>query len=274
MFKIGDFSRLSQVSVKALRYYDQRDLLKPAHTDPFTAYRYYTAEQLPRLNRILALKDLGLSLEQVHAALESSLSPDQLGAMLRQKRAEITRQVAEEQARLARVEARLQQIEREGHAPEYEIVIKPVEAQRVIGIRDTVADYHSVGALFYELEAYIEQHGINSAGCMPCVTVYYDNEYRDTDIDIFCGGPVPREIPDSARVTYVDLPAVTQMACVIYRGPYTGVGQGYDALLRWIEANPFCITGPNRMVYVQGPPLIPDPADYISEIQFPVTPRT
>lgn len=273
MFKIGDFSRLSQVSVKALRYYDQRDLLKPAHTDPFTSYRYYTAEQLPRLNRILALKDLGLSLEQIGAALESGLSPDELGAMLRQKRAEIAHQVAQEQARLARVEARLQQIEREGCAPEYEVVIKPVEAQRVIGIRDLVADYHGVGLLFYELEAYIEQYGIDSATCMPCVTVYYDTEYRDSDIDIFCGGPVPRQIPESERLTWVDLPAVTQMASVIYRGPYTGVSQGYDALLRWNEANPFRIAGPNRMVYVQGPPLIADPADYISEIQFPVTPR-
>ncbi len=274
MFKIGDFSRLSQVSVKALRYYDQRDLLKPAHTDPFTSYRYYTAEQLPRLNRILALKDLGLSLEQIYAAMESGLSPDQLGAMLRQKRAEISRQVAEEQARLARVEARLQQIEREGSAPEHEVVIKPMEAQRVIGIHDIVADYHGIAGLFYELEDHLERHGIDSAHCIPCVTVYYDHEYRDTDIEIFCGGPVPREIPESDRVKFVDLPAVTQMAAVIYPGPYTGAGQGYDALLRWIEANPFRISGPNRMVYVQGPPLITDPADYISEIQFPVTPRT
>lgn len=273
MFKIGDFSRLSQVSVKALRYYDQRDLLKPAHTDPFTSYRYYTAEQLPRLNRILALKDLGLSLDQIREALAADLSPDQLGAMLRQKRAEIAQQVAEEQARLARVEARLQQIEREGRAPEYEVIIKPVEAQRVLGIHEVVPDYHGIAGLFYEIEDYLVQHGLEPDACMPAVTVYYDTEYRDTDIDIFCGGPIPRALPETNRVRFIELPAVAQMACVIYRGAYPGMGQGYDALLRWIEANPFCISGPNRTVYLQGPPATSDPADYITEIQFPVTPR-
>lgn len=61
MFKIGEFSKLSQVSVKALRYYDELGLLKPASVDRFTAYRYYSADQRPRLNRILALKDLGIA---------------------------------------------------------------------------------------------------------------------------------------------------------------------------------------------------------------------
>ncbi|MDZ4875250.1 MAG: hypothetical protein CLLPBCKN_004646 [Chroococcidiopsis cubana SAG 39.79] len=62
MFKIGDFSKLSRVSIKALRLYDEMGLSKPIQVDQFTSYRYYCASQLPRLNRILALKDLGFSL--------------------------------------------------------------------------------------------------------------------------------------------------------------------------------------------------------------------
>jgi len=91
--------------VKALRYYDQIGLLKPASVDRFTDYRYYSFEQLPRLNRILALKDLGFSLEQIARLLDEGLSPAQLRGMLRLRQAEIRQQVKEDQERLVRVEA-------------------------------------------------------------------------------------------------------------------------------------------------------------------------
>jgi DNA-binding transcriptional MerR regulator len=74
MFKIGEFSRLSRVSVRMLRHYDQLGLLTPSQTDPFTGYRYYSAQQLPRLNRIIALRDLGFSLEQIAGMLDEELS--------------------------------------------------------------------------------------------------------------------------------------------------------------------------------------------------------
>jgi len=89
MFKIGEFSKLSQVTVKTLRYYDEIGLLKPAKVDRFTSYRYYSADQLPRLNRILALKDLGLSLAQVAQLLDGDLPPAQIRGMLRLKQAEL-----------------------------------------------------------------------------------------------------------------------------------------------------------------------------------------
>jgi DNA-binding transcriptional MerR regulator len=78
VFRIGDFSRLSLVSVKALRYYDELGLLKPARVDEFTGYRYYAASQLTRLNRVLALKDMGLSLEQIALLLDKEPTPDQI----------------------------------------------------------------------------------------------------------------------------------------------------------------------------------------------------
>src|SRR5579862_8956297 len=89
MFKIGDFSKLSQVSMKTLRFYDQLGLLKPTHVDDFTGYRYYTADQLPRLNRILAFKDLGFTLEQIGPLLEEGIPAAQIRGMLRLKQAEI-----------------------------------------------------------------------------------------------------------------------------------------------------------------------------------------
>jgi len=113
MLKIGDFSKQAQVSVKTLRYYDERDLLKPAWIDRFTGYRYYALIQLPRLNRIIVLKDLGFSLEQIKRILQDNLPPDELRGMLRLKHAELEKHIQEEQARLDRIEDRLRHIEQE-----------------------------------------------------------------------------------------------------------------------------------------------------------------
>ena len=138
MIKIGDFARLAQVSVVTLRHYDEIGLLKPAAVDPFTGYRYYSTAQLPRLNRILALKELGFSLEQIARTLAGGLTPEQLRGMLMLKRAETEQRLAEEQERLSRIEARLKQIETEDRMPEYEVVLKTAPAMWVAACRVTI----------------------------------------------------------------------------------------------------------------------------------------
>src|SRR5512134_2933403 len=113
MIRIGDFARIGQVSIATLRHYDEIDLLKPIAVDSFTSYRYYSVSQLPRLHRILALKGLGFSLEQIGVVLAEGLTPEQMRGMLRLRHAQISQQLAEVQSQLIDVEMRLQQIERE-----------------------------------------------------------------------------------------------------------------------------------------------------------------
>jgi DNA-binding transcriptional MerR regulator len=91
VIKIGDFARLIQVSVVTLRHYDEIGLFKPAVVDRQNGYRYYSVAQLPRLYRILALKDLGFSLEQIDKVL-SGLTLEQLRGMLKMKQAEVAQQ--------------------------------------------------------------------------------------------------------------------------------------------------------------------------------------
>ncbi|HVU11018.1 MAG TPA: helix-turn-helix domain-containing protein, partial [Phototrophicaceae bacterium] len=126
MIKIGDFARLSQVSVPTLRHYDEIGLLKPVQVDPFTGYRYYSVSQLPRLNRILALKDLGFSLEQIEQVLNSDLSLEQLRGMIKLRQAEQQQHLSDEQSRLTRISARLRQIELEDSMPNYDVILKTV----------------------------------------------------------------------------------------------------------------------------------------------------
>ncbi|MFN2296652.1 MAG: MerR family transcriptional regulator, partial [Candidatus Promineifilaceae bacterium] len=123
MLKIGEFSKLAQVSPKALRIYDERGLLRPAWIDRWTGYRYYTADQLATMHRILALKDLGFSLDQVGELLAGEMDADALGRMIRERQKEISRHIAAEEARLLRVEARLQQIERADPLPAHDVVL-------------------------------------------------------------------------------------------------------------------------------------------------------
>ncbi|MFN2189447.1 MAG: MerR family transcriptional regulator, partial [Candidatus Promineifilaceae bacterium] len=113
MLKIGEFSRLSEVTVKTLHHYDELGLLRPAHIDRFTGYRYYTVEQLPKIHRIMALKELGLSLEQISSLFQGDVSTEQIQGMLRLRQAEIQQQLREEQKRLALVEFRLRMVEAE-----------------------------------------------------------------------------------------------------------------------------------------------------------------
>src|SRR3954451_2088842 len=104
--KIGEFAKLNLVAVSTLRYYDEAGLLKPAETDPWTGYRYYTLEQLPQMHRILALKDLGLSLEQIRQLVREQVPAAQIKVMLRLKQAELQGEANEISERLARLETR------------------------------------------------------------------------------------------------------------------------------------------------------------------------
>lgn len=268
MFKIGEFSKLSQVPVKTLRYYDEIGLLRPAEVDRFTDYRYYSADQLPRLNRILALKDLGLSLAQVARLLDGDLPPAQIRGMLRLKQAELQQQVQEEQARLARVEWRLKQIEKEGTMSTQEVVLKKVPALVVASVRDVIPTYGDVGRLHGEIFAYLGQHRVKPAG--PPLVIYYDQEYRERDVDVEAAVPVAGAVAAGERVTSRELPAIEEMACTVHQGSYDTLGEAYTRLMSWIEANGYRITGPNREVYVQGPESGGDPSTYVTEVQFPV----
>src|SRR5207302_3592903 len=124
MLSIGDFAQLGQVSPRTLRHYDDLGVLVPARVDPVTGYRSYEVGQLARLHRILALRDLGFGLDQIGDVVDGDLGVEALRGMLRLRRAQIEATVAEEQARLRRVEARLRFLERSSAMSVPDVVVK------------------------------------------------------------------------------------------------------------------------------------------------------
>jgi effector-binding domain-containing protein len=268
MFKIGDFSRLSHVTVKALRYYDEIGLLRPVDVDRFTGYRYYSVDQLPRLNRILALKEMDLSLDQIARLLDGDLPAAEIRGMLRLKQTEIQQRVEEEQGRLVRVEARLRQIEQEGKMPGYEVVLKKVEPQTVAAVREVIPTYGELGRLFGELFGHLMPRGARLAG--PPIAIYHDLEFRERDADVEVAVPLSDLVVEGGRIKVKELPGLEAVASVIHLGPYEAFDQSYSAVMSWIEANGYHVVGPNREVYLKGPGDPGGPEGYVTEIQVPV----
>ncbi len=269
MLKIGDFSSLSRVTVKALRYYDEIGLLKPVQVDRFTGYRYYSAEQLPRLNRIVVLKGLGLSLEEVTRLLDDDLPVSHLIQLLHVKQAEIRGRLEDDGRRLDEVERWLNQIKKEGTMPAYDVVIKKVAAQRVASMRNVVPTYSDIGLIFNEIFPYLTSQKAQWAG--PPIAIYHDMEYRERDVDIEVAIPIAGALAGTGRIKVGELPAIAEAACLIYRGPYEMISEGYKTLMGWIESHGYQLNGPNREIYLEGPGQAQDPKGYVTEIQVPVT---
>jgi len=264
MFRIGDFSRLTQVTVKALRHYDRLGLLAPAQVDAETGYRYYSAGQLPRLNRLLALKDLGLSLEQMAPFLDADLSPDQLRALLLIKQAETHQRLEEEGARLGRIEARLRQLEGDD-GPAYDVVVKRSEAQRVASLRGTLSSRGAIGELFRRLGAYRERNGLAATSWL---AIWHDPDYREAGIDAEAAFATVDPLPPDAVVRARELPAVASMACVVHQGPPETTGRACMALLGWIETNGYGVAGPERVRLIERAERAGQ--DSVVELQVPV----
>ena len=272
MFGIGAFARLGQVSLRTLRYYDEEGLLRPAAVDDCTGYRWYSAGQLHRLNRILALRDLGLSLGEIGQVLDEELSPAELRGMLRLRQAEARQRVDAEVARLARAEARLSRIEAEDCLGDYDVVVKRLEPLRVALVAENAAAFgnETLGPIFARLyprlHTELERAGIRIVG--PAVALYGDSGDEEAPIKVIAALPVGAGAGPGAGVEFLEVPAVARAATTVHKGPMRRVGDGYQALARWAEAAGECIGAYSRELYLD---CDGEPETWVTELQFPLT---
>ncbi|MEU3522967.1 MerR family transcriptional regulator [Streptomyces sp. NPDC038707] len=270
MFTIGDFARHGRVSVRMLRHYDATGLLRPAHVDPASGYRHYTAAQLARLNRIIALKDLGFTLRQVRDIVDEKVGAGELRGMLRLRRAELEAAMAATEARLVQVEARLRAIESEGHMPTNDVVLKSVPSVRVAELTATAASYRPedigpvIGPLYDELFRRLRAAGIAPTG--PGIASYEDAPEGGGRITVHAAVQVRAPLQDGT-VRVLDLPPLARAATIVHRGSMDTVLPTEQALAHWTEAHGYRATGHPREVGLECPE---NRDDWVTELQAPV----
>ncbi|MFF7335829.1 MerR family transcriptional regulator [Streptomyces sp. NPDC008163] len=276
MFTIGDFARYGRVSARMLRHYDEIGLLHPDRTDPATGYRYYGAAQLARLNRIIALKDLGFTLQQVGAVLDDAVGPEELRGMLRLRRTELEAAMAAAAARLAQVEARLRSIESEGHMSTDDVVMKKVPAVRVAELTGVAGSYEPqdigpvIGPLYDRLLPLLGEAGLTPSG--PGIARYEDVPGGGGSVAVHAGVTVSAPVGPvgDTGITVVELPPF-EAATVVHRGSMDAVLPTAQTLARWIDANGYRSSGYAREISLECPE---DRDAWVTELQEPVVRAT
>jgi DNA-binding transcriptional MerR regulator len=265
VLKLGEFSALAQVSIRTLRHYDEVGLLKPTHFEAQTGYRYYSVSQLPRLHRILALRDLGFPLDRIGDTLEEGVSADALRGMLLLRSVEQEKQVNEETERLNRLKALIHLIDKEGRMSS-DVIMKEVEPQWIVSLRENIPAYRAVGQLIGRLYGLLGPLGGEGMG----VGLLHDPEYKEQDVDVEAGVYVKYRVEAQAPLRCYQLPAVT-VASVVHHGPFNRIGEAYTDLLRWIEANHYYPGDPTRELFLHvSQPASRDDRSNVTEIQVPV----
>jgi len=274
MFSIGEFARLGGVSARTLRHYDEIGLLRPAAVDPDTGYRGYSAAQLGRLSRIIALKELGLSLPQVGRLLDG-ITVDELRGMLALRRAELENELHQRRNQLLGIEARLRSIARETGMPADDIVAKVIPAMGVVVIGARAAGYEPalVVPVVNQLDAQFDRLGIHNRVKEAGSRIVYFGREDGEDITVFLALPVaepPLELPEPAR--YLVLPEI-EAAVAVRNGPAAAIFPVvYHDLLRWIEERGYTpVPGPGRDVWIHEIDDIADVDQQVFEVQLPFT---
>ncbi|MGV8906048.1 MAG: MerR family transcriptional regulator [Acetobacterium sp.] len=263
-YKIGLFSKMNWVTIKALRHYDEIGLLKPATIEEFTGYRYYTSEQLPILHQILALREMGFTLEEIKQ-VQGGVPEKEL---LQQKKVEIIRKIAQDTLRLSQVESYLAKSDTGSKG--YHVILKELPQVIVASMRTVIPSYDSLFHILPPMGAEMERLGCVCVVPEYCFNIYHDGEYRETDVDVEICEAVTEKKIDSDMLNFKVINRVENAACVLHKGPYEGFPKAYNAVLSWVENNGYQIIDNPRESYIDGIWNKDSAEDWLTEIQFPV----
>ncbi len=277
MFRIGDFSRIARVSCRLLRYYDELGLLKPAIVDSASGYRFYSAAQLPQLSRILVLKDLGLSLEQIGQVVGKGVSPAELRAMLLVRRADIEQSLATESGRLRQIEARIAEIEAQGGFALEDVLVRSEPSHRVLSLRQTVRSFSDARGIIRQLVETVPRK-VPAPALGSLIAIAHSAEFEPDVIDVELGytlnGELDRTAPTVAGIPMQirELPAVPHLAVCVRVGLPEQAHLVTVKIGRYVEANGYSLTGPSRELFLRVPEQ-DRMENSVVEMQFPIERR-
>ncbi|MDR1533133.1 MAG: MerR family transcriptional regulator [Clostridiales bacterium] len=274
MFKIGVFSKLVRVSARMLRHYEKCGLLYPADIDPITGYRFYSIIQIPLLNKIIKLRDMGFSISEIGDILPNFENVKVFEKALQKKVDETRAAIASEQARLERLMEMRVQIQKGDDNMVYDVELKTLPDVKVISLKEVIDDYSNEESLWEKLYQFIAENDIPISADEGAYSVYLDDEYKENDVEIEISLPV-KELGESFNgFVFKRLGVVPLAATIKFSGSYENYGYAMEKLGAWIEENGYKIIGNIRGVALHDLRSTTDPNEYLTELQIAVSKAT
>jgi effector-binding domain-containing protein len=267
---IGRFSVITRLSQKALRYYDQKELLVPKAKDSFTGYRYYTGDQIQKGIKIKLLIDLGLNLEEIHRYLKAEKKMDQKSI---EKIIETRLQAAERELKnLQKVVTLLKNPMEVVKNTMSEPLSKKTQAVRVLSKRENGTYDKTIGKLIIDLMKTIQSSDnrnnfVRITG--PFMTIYHDEEFIEEGADIEVNVPITGKISIEDQAVEVKNLKPVKVVSLVHKGSYETIGQGYEKILSHVKEQGLEINGLMRDIYLNDPNTV-KPEDILTEIQIPI----
>lgn len=272
MLKIGDFSRLSRVSIRMLRHYDEIGLLRPATIDPMTGYRYYTEAQLRTATQIRSLREMGLGLTAIAEALCHGDDPALLARLLDEQEVALRARAAEVTHQLRLLDTARTRLRKDGTPMKYLVSLKTIPERQVASLRMTLPAYDAEGLAWSVLtEETAPLNLIPDDPCLCCV-LYHDDGFKEHDVDVELQKTVRGHYADTAHVRFKREPAVT-VASTVHNGSYPGLDDAMRAVADWICQNGYELSGTPFNIYHVSPHETQDASSFVTEICYPVRRR-
>lgn len=268
MLKIGDFSRLSRISIKMLRHYDEIGLLAPQTTDEFTGYRYYGEAQLPMAGRIVALRDMGFGLAAIGEIIHSYDDPQALAQFLAVRRAEIQAEANDTARRLLLLETAIKRLGKDG-TMHYDVTLKTIPERYIASVRGTIAAYDKEGELWELLYRETGPQHMQCAENSMGLAVFHDEGYKESNVDVEIQVTVKGTYHNTEHVTFQTAPAVT-VASATYKGSYASLTEANGAVANWVRDNGYQFAGPSFCIYHVSPAQTQNPDELVTEVCHPV----
>ena len=259
MYQIGEFSKMTKLTVKALRYYDEAGILTPSCREE-SGYRLYSDTDYGKAKLIVLLRGFGFSIAELRDVMEHYENRDDLRYYLAEKKVQIEAHIRDCRSLMRQMDAYLSLPEQEENSMSYKIEIKKLEPVLIASVRYQ-GRYEDTGKYFAKLFGAVK----NRAAGAP-FNLYYDGEYRENDADIEVCVPV-RESVSAAGVESRHLPTM-EVIVTTHVGPYDRLGDAYKAVSDFAAKNHLEMKTPSRETYIKGPGMIfkGNPNKYQTEI--------
>ncbi len=269
MLKIGDFSKLSRVSIRMLRHYDEIEILHAEYVYDFTGYRYYRESQLPLAGRIQTLRGLGFGLSEIKEILDKSGDIGEMERLLLAKQGELEGEISQRRQKLQLIDSTLKWLRKDGNPMDYNVTLKTIPGRLVASVRQVIPAYDREGLLWEIMNRELAPRNVQQAN--PCygIAVFHDEGHKEHDTDVEIQISVVGNYQDTEHVKFKTIPPI-EAASATYKGSYDQITRVNAAVANWVVANGYDFDGKSFCIYHVSPAETSNPEELVTEVCFPV----